>query len=654
MSDVLKRIKVGKQTFRNRIMIPAHSYCFPNDHTAPTRYEAYVARRLKNGVGAMVLGESEVAASQRSDYGYGISRYAGTESRAVYERVAKARDKFGGAILEQLYAPGGQVWFDENRRAYAPSQVAHPISGLIPNELTIEQISELIDCFGDAAKQAVSCGLDGIEIKADQGKLHHQFLAKRYNHREDNFGVGENYGEMFLFSTLKRVRKEIGPDPVVGIRLPGFVTAESPGSMARFLLPDISFEICLELAKKLSNEGLVDYISISGETNSSLFGYINNHPNERVGEEFLRKMRDLKAAIGVPLVISGGVETVSNAQELIEDSCADIVGMVRPFIADGDLMAKFSGFNNGAQRRCSYCNIGCVGNTWYGNSVTCSFDPRSGREDIHPSHLELATPNDRLKIAVVGGGPSGLQFACLASELGFRVTIFEAGTKVGGQLLHWSQLDGRAKLEYQVQWWVDECFRLGVSIECGHLIQDFTSLKSRFDLIVDARGGKSSLCDIRDYHVSNSALFEMDPSGKEYVVFGASPHTDPIGLARYLHDRGGKVSLVTPHEFIGLGSDPITMGRRIGWIKDSKIHVEEFSQVLRQGDAVLRVDHLRNTVSDLGEITSIVWCTNLIARPLCTDAGLVAVGEAAGFFGVGNALRSVQDQIQSLVGMKGS
>jgi dimethylglycine catabolism A len=329
---------LGRHRLRNRICMPAHSYGFGMDEAGVRDAAAYVGRRLRNGVAMVVVGEAEVPLGDTASRGYAPSRLAGASSLPLYRTLAGLAAAHGGIVLEQLYHPGGQVWYEEQRQAVAPSSVPHAVSYMTPRALLAWEIEALRVSFAAAARVAVDGGLHGIELKADQGKLHHQFLSRRYNRRDDAYGGSIDNRCRFLLECLEAMRSELAPGAILGVRLPGGITPPR-GAVSLEWSMDLSLEECAEVARIVDRSRFADYISISGETNSTAWGYARNHGDEGVPAMTFRDIaRLLRQEIDLPLVLSGRITSLDEAETLLAAGDCDLVGMARALIADGDML----------------------------------------------------------------------------------------------------------------------------------------------------------------------------------------------------------------------------------------------------------------------------------------------------------------------------
>lgn len=628
---VQRPFQLGRVQVSSRVFLPAHSYGFASDAIGVERYTAYVRRRLAAGVGLVIVGEAEVPFLPPSRAGQPGARIAGQASRCLYESLAAVAESNEGLVFEQLFHPGGQVWFEEGRPAFAPSRVPQERSYVLPTAMTASDIRMVQRSFVESAQAAFAGGLKGIEIKADQGKLHHQFLSARFNHRHDEYG-GSLIGRVrFLSETLDAIRQAIPELPVLGLRLSGEVTVPPPGMGHGVFGADLSIAETQEIIALLEEKHLFDYVSISGETNSSVHGYWRNHGNEAVSEQTFRYVAErIREGYSGPLLLSGRIRSLAQAAELLESGACDLVGMARALVADAELMQKPAVIGPASStepvRPCISCNLGCVGNTWFGGEIRCIYDPLSGRE----AQFEYVVQR-RLRFAVVGAGPAGLEFSRMAARLGSPVALYERASEVGGQLRHWALLPHRRLVANAIEYWSQCMSHPLITLRLNTPAPPEGELLSQFDYVIRAIGGQQIIPDheyaateVRSMTVDQMFSSKTPWDGRQAIVVEANRYGDPLGVALYLLEQGAHVTVVCPFSETGLGLDPVSRASRLTLLHQAGARIFEWADV-RPGAGRLAViwNHAENTNISLDGVTDIIWCVN----PLPADASPAGNGD---------------------------
>lgn len=239
----------------------------------------------------------------------------------------------------QLNHPGKQSPKFLNKTPVGPSAI--PFSGPLttkfntPRALTENEISDIIERFGYAAKVAKSCGFHGVQIHGAHGYLVSQFLSPKHNTRKDRFGGSLENRMRFAKEVYQKIREDVGAYFPIGIKL----------NSADFSKGGFSNEDAIEVARELSNLG-IDLIEISGGSYESpaMVGMVKT--STRVREAyFLDYTKEIKKIIKCPLMVTGGFRTRAFIQEVLENGEVDIVGLARslalnPSLANGFLRGE--------------------------------------------------------------------------------------------------------------------------------------------------------------------------------------------------------------------------------------------------------------------------------------------------------------------------
>jgi 2,4-dienoyl-CoA reductase (NADPH2) len=183
------------------------------------------------------------------------------------------------------------------------------------------------------------------------------------------------------------------------------------------------------------------------------------------------------------VIASNRVNRLELAADILAGTGIDFVSMARPFLADPDLI--------GSTRRgrpvnlCIACNQACIDRSLVEAEVSCMVNPRAGREALTRA-ARSASPR---RIAVVGGGPAGLQAARQAALAGHQVRLYEASDALGGQFRLACRVPGKADYAATVDYFAAELARLGVEVQLGRPIGsgDLELLRS-YDGVIVASG----------------------------------------------------------------------------------------------------------------------------------------------------------------------
>ncbi|WP_344020965.1 FAD-dependent oxidoreductase [Pseudonocardia kongjuensis] len=370
--------------------------------------------------------------------------------------VAQACRPHGTLVLAGLAHAGGQgSTAHSGHPLWGPSAVPDVVSREVPVAMDAAQIEEIVLGFAAAARSAVDNGVDGVEISAGQHSLLRQFCSGLTNHRTDAYGRDRS---LLLRRVLAAVREEIGPEPLLTLRLcidelapwAGITPADGVGR-ARAVAADV------DLLVPVAGSGL----SVAA-----------TRPDLHTPEAFLRERcaavrRAVDGATAVAL--AGSVASPSLAEDVLTCGDADIVEMTRAQIADPSLVALVRAGTPERVRPCLLTNALAAARDPRNPVVGDELEPRSGYERTEPAVVprSAAGPPVPRPVLVVGGGPAGCEAARTLALLGHPVTLHERSSRLGGMLHAAAALPGRSRLLLAVPWWERELARLGVRVELG-------------------------------------------------------------------------------------------------------------------------------------------------------------------------------------------
>lgn len=608
---VLSPLAVGLATIKNRTVVTAHTYGLLDGTEAGRQAMAeYVGARIDGGVGMIVLGETIAmadAAPAAAEWGAAVSTNGLVP---LYRLLAERAERHGATVIEQLYHPGGQVWHEEGLVAVAPSVVPHTRSYVLPREADDKDLTDIVDGFAAAARRAAEGGLDGVELKCDQGKLHHQFLSARYNFRTDGYGGSLVRRSRLVRETLDRTRATIG-EGIVGVRLPSGVNA--PAAAGR---SDLSVDEVAEIVRILGADGVVDYVSFSIDTNSTAWGYWQGHPDEYASTIAAAPLLARACRLAeLPIVLTGSVTSLDVADRMVADGTCDLVGMTRAHIADPQLVAKSTAGHAGAVIPCVACNQGCVGNTWYGNPIRCSVNPVTGREST--VRLRRRTSEPKGHVTVLGAGPAGLEAARRLGLAGVRVRLHEKSAMPGGQWRAASSLPGRLRFAS----WLDQVIEQIGTLDMVEMLFDSELSVDSPEIdhaagVIVATGAsvpKLATLDGASGVLTAEEAIQRDTSwqGARILLIDGERRKDCLGVAELLLERGAYVHVVTPFDAVGLGLDPVTLTSRMSRLLRAATPMTTWSELVGFQDGVAELyNQITNKIVQIPGWTGVVLSVN--------------------------------------------
>jgi 2,4-dienoyl-CoA reductase-like NADH-dependent reductase (Old Yellow Enzyme family) len=248
-------------------------------------------------------------------------------------RLALAAKSGGSLALVQLAHAGRQTPEAINPRPISMSNVRLNLPGYgEPKAATNADLETVIRQFVSSAALAKEAGFDGVEIHSAHGYLLSSSLSPRINTRSDSWGGSLENRARLVRTVVRAVRTEVGRDFVVAVKL----------NSSDFQKGGFSHKESIQVAKMLQDEG-IDFLEISGGNFETPVAY--KHTSEKgstVAREayFLDYARDIKAALDIPMMVTGGFRSREIINGALAESATDLIGMGRPFIVDPEFPKK--------------------------------------------------------------------------------------------------------------------------------------------------------------------------------------------------------------------------------------------------------------------------------------------------------------------------
>lgn len=395
--------RIGDLEVKNRIvMAPMISNLANPDGCTNENHIAYLEERAKGGAG-MIITEYTYINDINSRGSRNESGAYNPDFIPKFRRLTERVHSHGTKVFMQLVHAGGKAFLDTNREGpMAPTSTDYV--GYTPREMTQDDIESVIGDFLKAARFAKNAQFDGIELHGAHGYLIQEFLSPSLNRREDRYG-GSLEGRMrFPQEIIDAIRGEM--DIPMGIRLSLYEDDQD----------GYGPEYGLQIAESLRG---IDYAHFSAGrfappgSSSSFYG-IRAHIAER-----------LPRKPNITSIVVGSVTSREDAERVLEKS--DFVAVGRAMLAD-PYFPKKAMESPQLIRPCIRCNQACR-DLGYGE-VRCTVNPDLGRELYSGFPVRHSG-----EISIAGAGIKGLEAALTAAKSGFRVTLYDIRTDIGGQLL---------------------------------------------------------------------------------------------------------------------------------------------------------------------------------------------------------------------------
>jgi len=545
---LLEPIKIGKVEIKNRIaMAPMGVVGLLNpDRTPGPRMLDYYLERARGGVGLIITGLFKV--ENEVEHFEDVFSLISPRCLAPFSELAEAVHSLGTRIFVQLTTGFGRVVAPRRLHGNKPvSASATPYywdSRQICRELRTEEVERLVQAFGGAAQILTAAGIDGVELHGHEGYLFDQFTTAIWNQRTDKYG-GSLEGRLRLpVEVLKEIKEKAGPDFPVQYRfgLKHFVKALNSGALPgeNFAEAGRDIEEGLQMARRLEAAGF-DSLHVDAGCYDSWYW---PHPPVYQKSALMADMAAAaKRVVRIPVIAVGKLSIPEVAEKVIAEGQADMIALGKGFLADAFWVKKLEEGKPERIRPCIGCHDGCMGRIIKGKPLSCAVNPATGRERSY--RLERAEKPK--KVAVIGGGPAGLEAARVAALRGHRVTLWDKADSLGGHLLEASVPDFKEDLRRLLDWFLRELENLNIEIKTGAEMNSSRLRAENPEVTIIATGSKPIIPDIPGVEngkviMASDLLLGRKMVGKEVLVLGGGL----IGCetALWLTQQGRRVILV--------------------------------------------------------------------------------------------------------------
>jgi 2,4-dienoyl-CoA reductase-like NADH-dependent reductase (Old Yellow Enzyme family)/pyruvate/2-oxoglutarate dehydrogenase complex dihydrolipoamide dehydrogenase (E3) component len=571
---IFEPAKIGSLELKNRIIVTPLSTVMANEDGSPSeKYIRYIEEKAKGGFGLIV-----------SEY-YVVQPKAGLFTRCFnisseelikkHSEITKRVHAAGGKISAQINHGGRQIRKEIfGKELIAPSSVRDFAMRELPRELTIEEIHDLIEAYGDTALNLKKAGFDGVEIYGCHGFLVAQFLSRASNKRTDEYGGSLQGRCRFVVEVIQNIRKKVGTDFPVTIRI----------STEEFVPGGLTLEENKAIAVILENAG-VDAISCSKGV--FITGENIAPPNMLEHAGYLNNAAEIKKVVNIPVIFAGRVNDPSFAESILRSGKADFVGMARASLADPQFLNKAKEGRLDDIQYCIGCNQGCIGSVFNGMHLRCLVNPLIGRED----ELDVKPAEVQKKVMVIGGGIAGCEAALMAAKRGHAVTLYESESKLGGQWNLAGMPPGKTELLSLLTWQKRRLNKYGVKVVLNtHMTVDMVQAEKPDEVIIASGGTPFTppINGIEQSHVvsANDVLSGKEFFGKHVVVIGGG--LVAAETAEFIATYNSKVTMIELADEILKGMDHHNRNVLIRNLKHQEVEMHTSSTVTEiQSDAVL-------------------------------------------------------------------
>lgn len=537
--ELFQKINIGGVELENRIIHGPATTNFggENGEVVPQILEYYRAR-ARGGPGLVIT----------------EACYVTQNSKAWPRQIGVDKDEFISGLkllADAIHDAGPKVFL---QLCHAGRKASSAISGEVPvcssavplpgcetpKELSEQEILDIIDQFGDAALRAKKAGFDGVDIHSGHGNLPISFYSPLINKRTDQWNGSLENRARFLIEIVKKIKSSAGEDFPVSVKI----------SAEEFVDNGFHLDEAKEMCKMLVDAGADAICAYAGP------GGDVGHRNIDKAHEFAGSLplgvkdapltyiaEEIKKVVDIPIMTVGRLSNPEVAASIIRDGKADLVQVSRGFIAEPEWANKVKNGETNLIRPCVACGNGCFSSIKLNVGITCAVNPSVGKE-----YLGVNLPSDKMKILVVGGGPSGLEAGISAAQRGHEVTLLEETDKVGGQLRLAANAPGRERIGLLSTYLENMALLSGVKIVTGTKCDMETIDSFEADEVIVASGAEPVTTipfEVNDgvklYNSWNVLDGEL-PSERTLAVIGGGI----VGceVADYLAENGCSVKII--------------------------------------------------------------------------------------------------------------
>ena len=536
---ILQPIEVGGQTFKNRIMFPPLTTGYEKNGMISEQDMGFYTRLAKGGVGYIVMGDVAPINSFSP-----TPKLFDDSQIPAFKALADSVHAYGTKLGVQIFHPEYDVdainslfmqkKFDEMR------QRLHHDMMFFTDEASEEMLMSIIDKMCACAVRAQKAGVDVIQIHGD--RLNGCLCSTRMNHRTDKFGGSLENRVRFARMLTRAIRKAV-PDMVIDYKLSIVTPQRGKGG--------IDEADAVQFAQWLVEDG-VDMFHVAQANHTGNMADTIPPMGVQPYGFFVKIAGDIKKAVNVPVSAVGRIVDADMAARVIESGMADIVAMGRPLLADPDWGTKIAAGKACDIRRCISCNKGCTDAIQNRQFLSCVLNAENGYENTR----SIQPAAQKKKIAVLGGGPAGLEAARVAALRGHDVTLFEKTTTLGGQLNIACVPPRKEEMRRATQDLIHAVCNAGVHLCMGQTRTAEQLKDAGFEAVINAVGAHSAAPRIPGIDSVNVAdawkvlAGEQQVYGTVAVIGGGMVGCE---TAEYLAARGCKVSVIEMMDKIAAG-----------------------------------------------------------------------------------------------------
>ena len=469
--NIFRPLTLGHITLKNRVLMGSMHTGLEETPDGFARLAAFYRERARHGVALIVTGG--IAPNAEGAVMQGAAKLTTPEEAEHHREVTEAVHAEDGRICLQILHAG--------RYAYSPDQVAPsaiqaPINPFTPRALSTSEVKEQIADYVRCASLAREAGYDGVEVMGSEGYFINQFICRRTNQREDEYGGSFENRIRLAVEIVAGIRAALGEDFLIIYRL----------SMLDLVDEGSTWEEVVALGKAIEAAGASLINTGIGWHEARVPTIVTSVPRA----VFTGLTQRMKQELSLPLITTNRINMPEIAESVLAEGHADMVSMARPFLADPQWVSKARADDAVIINTCIACNQACLDHTFQMKLTSCLVNPRA----CHETEMVIEPARHERRVAVVGAGPAGLSAAVTAAERGHEVVLFEAQSEVGGQFNFARRIPGKEEFDETLRYFNEKLMRCGVEVRLN--TRATAEMLAEFDAVILASGVKARTPDI--------------------------------------------------------------------------------------------------------------------------------------------------------------
>lgn len=536
---VLQPVRIGGVLLKNRIIsAPTTMHSLSNGELYPTEDAiSFFESRARAGVGMVTVAGLKVGKDVADD----------GQNTAWDVNQPNHRNKLM-ELVERVHFYGAKISMELIGifpEGYTVSDGCSIMGWATGHEITREAMEQFKEEWAQAAADLVDCGFDAILIHSGHSVPLAQFLSPLTNKRTDEYGGSTENRCRYLIEILDAIRARVGNKLLIEVRISGTEFEEG----------GIDLEEGIRIGELIQDH--LDILQVSAGMHNPKWmtwvhpcGFRPPMPNVCVAEAFKKTGK-----FHVPIVTLGAIDSLESAESIIADGKADLVTMARSLIADPELIRKGMKGKTADVTPCIKC-MRCHDSTVYGHHFQCAVNPTAGLEASLQKLVQ--EPGERKKVAVIGGGPAGMKAACVASDRGHQVTLFEQSGRLGGMLHYAGYFSFKYPVKDYMNWLIAQVNKRPIDVKLGTKAAPETV--QGYDAVLVAIGAEPLILPVPGVEQAKIAIETLgheDTLGDSVILIGGGQ----VGCETALHyaKLGKKVTVMEMQA--ELAPDASTTGR---------------------------------------------------------------------------------------------